>query len=421
MINTITNARMVQALERSIDAVTKETRALEQLQRGISGDVSRIESEFADAWNQLGETLLPQLDKPTLDQAARLLRLPAIGGDAVGKTLAETVQQNRSRLAAILADPSHQNREAKANEIAIRMAEVDEAIAAVKAGCRVLENARLFEELLGYRYGTPEYQVRFWQSLYYTHWKCADLIVEEFGKRYNATDFAAIAARYVDDKMAWNELIKTRNELVAQQKALDDQAKLVAELEDQITNAVPRTLASLRGRVVEHLAPLNENEVGPLLMAHPAADLAYRRVVGLKKKQEYLRALAEQQVKAPLADLSAMQAKLYADRTKMLRPKNRTRTWTEEEYRRRFQNDRAEKWQKRRERVNESRTHIVEYHHYDRWTPGSDILWWDLMSDGRLDGNFIDEVRTRPHHQSFASTNDSVDVDHSRDSFADVS
>lgn len=419
---SITNAQMVQGLDRTIDAVTKETRALEHLQRGITGDVSRIEAELDQAWTQLGETLLPQLDKASLDQASRLLRLPAISGDAVGKRLTETVQQNRNRLQKIMADASHINREATANEVAIRMAEVDEAIAAVKAGCRVLENARLFEELLGYRYGTPEYQVRWWQSLYYTHWKAADLIVEEFAKRYNAADFAAIAARYVDDKMAWNELVKTRNELVAQQKALDDQAKLVLDLEDQIANAVPRTLASVRGRVREHLMPLNENEVGPLLMAHPPADLAFRRVVGLRKKQEYLQALAEQQVKAPLADLSAMQKKLYADRTKMMRPKNRSRMWSDDDFNRRFGTDRTSKWQKRRERINENRTHIVEYHHYDRWTPGSDILWWDLMSDGRLDGNFIDEVRTRPHHhQSFAGTNDSIDVDHSRDSFADVS
>ena len=52
--------------------------------------------------------------------------------------------------------------------------------------------------------------------------------------------------------------------------------------------------------------------------------------------------------------------------------------------------------------MGEARTHIVEFHHYERWNPAADVLWWDVMSDGRLDGNFIPEVRARgPVHQAF--------------------
>lgn len=415
---TVSTAALISGIDRTIDDVNQETSAIEKLQRGVSADMMRIDDEVDQAWKQLTETLLPSLDKAAFDTAAQILRLPSIAADTVSKRVAETITQNQNRLKKLTSDDLFVNGEAITNEISIKRAEIDEAIANVRAGYADLEGAPLFEELLAYRYGTPEYQVRFWQLSYYNHWKHADLIVERFGARYKAANFAEIAARYVDEKSAWNELVKTKSVLDARQAAVDQVVRDAATAKDAIDNAGPRALTSARGRVREHLSALDDNDVARLLAPHPAAELAFRRIAGLKKKKEYLKALQDQQLKTSLTDLDAMRRKLYADRQKLNRPKNLHRSWTDDEYRRRFGVDRRPKWQKRRERWEQTRTTVVHFHDYDRWSPTSDLLWWDVMSDGRLDGNFIDEVRSRPstHHVHHTPV-----VDTDVDTFRDVS
>lgn len=417
----VTTQAMISGIDKQIDVVTQETAALEKLQRGIQQDVARIDDELAQGWAQLAETLIPVLDTGVLDRAAALLRLPTIRSAVVEEQLRKTVADARNRYAKAIADPLYVNREAIANEVAIRTAEVDDASKPLEDSTRALESEPYFEELLQYRYGTEEYNVRFYQMLYYTHWKHADLIVEKHGARMKADDFKTIAVKYVDEKAALRSLLSVKQSQKDKLAAAVAAERLVKELEDAIQNAAPRALASVRGRVREHLVPLDDNDVGALFVAVPDVDLAFRRVVGLKKKHEYLTALVQEQVRGPLADLGNMRHKLFADRTKLSRPKNWNRQWSQQDYDRRFNNDRAGKWRKRRERIQDTRTHIVEYHHYDRWSPGSDLLWWDLMTDGRIDGNFIDEVRERPrpyvHHSQPVATFD----DRDRNDFADVS
>ena len=84
--------------------------------------------------------------------------------------------------------------------------------------------------------------------------------------------------------------------------------------------------------------------------------------------------------------------------TKLIRPKNIGRHWQDADYQRRFGKDRTVSWSKRRSRIRDARTRVVEFHDYSRWDPMRDFLWWDVMTDGQLDGNFIDEVRARGPH-----------------------
>lgn len=419
----VSTQQMIAGLDRQVQLATNEVAALEKLQRGISQDVARIDDELAQAWVQLTEVLVPALDAAVLDRASALLRLPAIRGNVVEESLRQTVANNRQRLVKAGNDPSYVNREAVANEAAIRINEVEEAMKPLAESTRELEYEKYFEELLQYRYGTPEYGVRFWQALYYTHWKHADLVVEKHGARMKAQDFKDIAAKYVEEKAALRSLEAVKQSQKEKLKAAQAAEALVHELHSSIEQAVPRALASVRGRVREHLMPLDDATMAELLEGVPDADLAYRRVIGMKKKKEYLTALVQQQLKQPLSDLNAMRNKLMHDRAKLSRPKNWSRSWSQHDYDRRFGTDRSEKWRKRRDRIHDTRTHIVEYHHYDRWSPASDLLWWDLMTDGRIDGNFIDEVRDRPQpyvhhsHQPVAT----FDADDHRDNFADVS
>lgn len=421
-MSTISNHQMVEGVSQQIRAIETEAHELEKLQRGIGADRARIEREIDSAWSELAEVLLPSLDPAVLDGAARALRSPALAHAEVQRRMRETFANNQNRLAKLAAEPMVRDREALLNANQIRFAEVNDAAAAIDAGLAPLESNPNFTELLAYRYGTPEYTVRFWQLSFYSHWKNADLIVEAHGGRVGATDFAGIAAKYVEEKAAWRQLEATKKVLMDEEKAITALAKQVFDLEYANQNLVAHTLATLRGRVRSQLEPLADRDLASVLQGVPAAEQVFKRIAGLKKKHEYLASLAENQVKSPLSELKAMEQKLRHERNKLLRPKNSGRRWAQADYQRRFGNDRVSKWQKRRERIHNTRTHIVEYHHYDRWDPYGDFLWWDLMSDGQLDGNFIDEVRSRPHHvhhmHSHSTSSSALDVD---TGFADVS
>jgi hypothetical protein len=415
--STYSTAELADGLRGQLDATNTELVALERLQRGLDADVAKIDAEIDQAWAQLAETLIPSWDAGVFDRASALLKLPAIAAAPVERRLEEYVAKLRKAHHLLSSDPLYSDRENKVNEAQIKVAEVNEALAPLQGSLKILEDEPYFEELLAYRYGTEAYAVKFYQLCYYTHWKHADLIVEKHGARLKAESFAAVAAKYVDERQATHELVMEQKRCNDVLSSAEQRARQVAEAEQAIAQAVPAGLALVRARVREHLEPLPDADVAPLVASLPDVDLAWRRVAGLKKKQEYLRALASEQVKAPLTELQALRTKLTAHRNKLQRPKNMSRLWPAAEWAPRLSNDRASKWQKRRERVQYTREHIVTFHHYDRWDPYGDLLWWDVMSDGRLDGNFIDEVRSRPHHHVHHDT-----LDSQRDSsFADVS
>ena len=417
MSTSYSTADMIRGLREQIKAVNTESGELARLQRGIEGDVAKIDVELEQAWTQLAETLIPAWEPAVFNRASVLLRLPPIAAAPVERRLEEHLLKARTTLQQLSNDPLVADRENQRNEAQIRLAELDEAIAPLQGSTTALEAEPYFEELLAYRYGTESYGVKFFQLLYYTHWKNADLIVEKYGPRLKAADFGALAVKYIEEKTALTSLFDAKKVQTDKLADIEAHSRRLAEIEQSILQAVPRALALVRARVREHLQPLPNADVAALLASVPDVDLAWRRVVGLMKKKEYLTDLVREQVKASLADLGRMRSKLDRETNKLSRPKNAHRPWTAVDWNRRFGNDRAAKWQKRRERVQHTRHEIVTFHDYGRWNPTSDLLWWDVMSDGRLDGNFIHEVRSRPHQHVHQQQRDVDD----RDAFADVS
>jgi hypothetical protein len=144
-----------------------------------------------------------------------------------------------------------------------------------------------------------------------------------------------------------------------------------------------------------------------MLAPLPAAQLAHARILGIAKKREYLSALEDKQLKDALRELGVQEQKLFRTRAKLQRPKNAGRAWPDHEVQRMVGVSRTDRWRKRRERWGHTHTQIVTFHDYGRYDPVRDFLWWDVMTDGRLDGDFIPEVHARgprvsDHHHDHA-------------------
>ena len=387
--------KVLQQLEGRLKQISLETEQLHRVQRAIGADVARQDKEIEDAWDHLAEVTVPTLDVAVLDAVAARLRLPTVTAQQVIARRQATLVQASNRRVNLLADRRIQDAEAIENEVQIRVAELDEALQPLHNSTSLLEAAPLFHELLAHRYGTDEYTMRFWQLGYYTHWKHGDLVVEAHGPRLGLDNFKAIAARYVEEKTALEQLKHSRSALLDRRNEVKRAQGELAEVEASIADIDTVTLRSVRTRVKDHLRPLAEDALLSVFVNDEAGLLACKRIIGVGKKKNYLSALQEVQVKGILEEMRATTGKLARTRTKLGRSKNAYRQWPEAEVERMLGQDRRDRWSKRRERLSDTRTRIVEFHHYDRWSPGSNILWWDVMSDGRLDGDFIPEVRAR--------------------------
>jgi hypothetical protein len=396
-----------------IKDVELERAHLVRLQRSVDGDARKQAAELEPAWDLLVGILLPDLLPTTLQALVTRIPVTALSPAAVAERRTKMLTDAQGRLKNLLADGRVHNATALVNAIEIKCAELDDNIAPLQASVTLLEDEQMFHELLTWRYGTAEYDVKFWQVSYYRHWKHGDILVEKHGPRLNKTDFGGIVALYVDEKHALRTLHAERAKLVEEHKQISSLLKQLQETQALLADVDSVLLKNARTRLKEYLRVLPDKDLFRVLQSDDAATLAYKRVVGISKKQHYLDALNSEQVKASIAELDASEQKLRRNLTKLYRPKNAARVYTAADVSAMAGPDRSAKWHKRREHYEAARTVVVGFHHYDRYDPMRDWLWWDLMSDGRIDGNFISEVRDHgpsSYHSHHHHHNDAIDV-----------
>ena len=395
---TVTTRQMLTALRAQRKQVELELKALKAEQDGARTDLGRVDTELATAWEHLLAVLVPTMAPELLDRAARRIHLREIDSAQIHDRLTRERAEVQRHQASIHAQPLFQRRDAVRNEASIRLDELDGALAPLEHSVTELECEPFFAEIYRSGYGTEGYVQRFWQSSYYRHWKYADLIVERHAMRLGVQDFAGIRRKYAEERDALASLRTNRTEWRNRLRDLDQLEAKATRLAEELTTLERRTLVWVRGRVREHLDALPDLERSRMLGDDEELRVALARVSGVSAKHRYLAALLDHAIQPPIADLSAALDKANRDITKLIRPKNIGRHWQDADYQRRFGKDRTVSWSKRRSRIRDARTRVVEFHDYSRWDPMRDFLWWDVMTDGQLDGNFIDEVRARGPH-----------------------
>lgn len=415
----VTNSQLLMQIEERLQSVMLEEQALMKLQRTVGADVALQDTELESAFDALSELLVPALEPHRLDAASAGLHLPSVSAVAIAELRRAIVSKATARRDQLLADVRVTNAETIENEIEIRLAELHDSAAPLERSTGLLEQAPLFRELLAHRYGTPEYAVRFWQVSYYRHWKHADLIVENHGARLKQDSFAAIAILYVREASARDEFRRAINVEKGRLSQVRDLQRELIECQRTIADVEATLLSAARTRIKEHVRPLDDDALASLLRDDPAVALSIKRILGIRKKKGYLGVLDKDQLQASAFELRKTREKLTRTKAKLARPKRRHALHTTAAAERMLGSDRTERWRLRRQRADQARTRIVTFHDYDRWDPVADVLWWDLMTDGRLDGDFIPEVRdrgfrTRHHHvvsaRSTWQPSDGIDI-----------
>jgi hypothetical protein len=308
----------------------------------------------------------------------------------------ELAEQRRQSLSSLVAgvegDERYRRREQLldpvAGELSLKVAGAAQQLKFFNDSLAPYEEEPELRGLVERGYDTDAYGVNWWSLQYYRDWKHGDLIAEKFGKQ----SFREALEDYLRLREARDEYQKDLQAAEKEKRAVEDLVKSRADALAALENLEADALNVCRRQLREHLAYIDRQELAVWSAAAPQLIGVIKRIHGIEKKIEYLDELARRYLHAEREQLVAASAKLKAKVEKYGRPKH-AHTLIPVEQANSWLKDPTEKLAARRGRFNESSQRVQEFDRYDFYDYARDMLWWDLMTDGRVDGDFIPEVQ----------------------------
>ncbi len=374
-----------------------------------------LPSEFAR--HRMCATQLRQLREQTLDELAQV-NVPTLAPATLATVerytgygrfrdldlnayLARERDRLMQRVAEISADPRFIRRQElldpTAGELTLRLKQARDELALIESGLQCYEQEPDFLDLYRRGYRTPAYRQSWLSRQYYLDWKRGDEITEKFGCK----SFSEVRAAY-DHLLRGREVC--RKTLESLEGEIEDVRRLIAELNEaqRRLNDLPRfVLEDFRRMVREHLVLADRKQLFGWAGGDRVRESLIKRLDGVEKQLEYTQAMVDRCLKAEQHDLTEAITKLERKVAKFSRPKyagtlldpHQVQTWLRDP-RERLVAQRARFWR--------DYAVVAEYNQYDRYDFASDLLWWDVMTDGRLDGSFIPEVEQyRQQHPGY--------------------
>ncbi|HEU4754631.1 MAG TPA: hypothetical protein VFU47_16095 [Armatimonadota bacterium] len=349
---------------------------------------AELRQRLEAAWQQLGALALPQPDPAALAELAQRVRLPGL--NTLGEQSRARAAAIEARVAEIDATPLYADRESRRVHIQAQLDEEGPLFDFARQELEKLEALPGMRELVEKGWGTPRYPHRGWlryfNPRFLNDWKRADQIVEAL----KVPDFPRAAALYqerVEQATALGGAVQQlRGELQQIESLERERAALLAERE-----ALPQVLQQRAGRMLgEMLETRGKEGVSDLPAPEDAARVA-AVIEGVQHQIGYLEQMSGQ-IRGDLGQLLDRSGRLREEmrRYESDRYRYRNKRFTQEQFGKRF--GRTARYAKRYERYDRMGQTVYVFHDYDRGLGLGDLLWWDLMTDGRFDGNFIPEV-----------------------------
>jgi hypothetical protein len=385
----------------------------EDLLRENEQRVAELRARQEDAWRQLGMLALPHGDEASVAALVERFRLPGL------QSLAQETASRRAaieaRVAEIDATPLYAERERRRLRAQTELEESGPLYDYAQAELQKLRSLRGMEELVQRGWGTPRYPhrslFRFFNGQFLNDWKHADEVV----KALRVPDFAAAASQYrerLDTATVMGDTVqRLRAELGEIDRLENERAQLLSERE-----ALPAELQERVGRMLgEMLQTRGKDGVRDFPVPEDALRV-YAAIEGVQHQQQYLEELSGR-IRGDLSGLMDRAGRLREEtrRYEGNRHRYRNKRFTDEQFGKRF--GRSARYGKIHSRYSRAGETIYVFNDYDRGATFSDFLWWDLMTDGRMDGNYIPEVAVWRHHHPDYSYVPDRDVERESTSF----
>jgi hypothetical protein len=329
----------------------------------------------------LAMSVLPNFAPETLLAAAEKLGLPGIR--RAQEQLVDRDAAIEKRLQAIQSDPYYLEKDLRRLRIETKQREIVPLLSDAKNALAQLNQLEGMTGLLQRGYDTDQYPhrgfLRFLNAEYLRDWKNSDRICAALG----VSKFSEAARKYHD-----------RTEQV---EVLGKSVQIQNEELEQITGLETEQRVLLAER--EQLPELTKARVGDelyrLIQARgtddPLVQKAMATVDGVEHQVRYLEQ-THTKIETDYSQLLERSGKLReeAQRYQSDPYKYRNKTFSRDQLSKRF--GRATRYSSRVDRYDRVTNTVYVFDDYDRGIGLSDVLWWDLMTDGRIDGNFIPEV-----------------------------
>lgn len=384
---------------------------------GLAGDTERRRRELAARLDvvatQLADALLPDLTPASFQALSEKLGMPELMGILRRSRDRET--KIDARVAAIEETEAYQTRDAVRGRAELQIDEVRPLFDHAMSDLRHLDSLPRMRELMGRSYGTPDYPhrgiFRYFKREFLEDWKRAD----EACTALKVSFFSEVAARYRDRQEQCEVLGRTVHDV-------EDKLKNIAELEQERDHllseraAQPDTMRLEAGKRMASLLKSNTKLIEQLGFPETLQG-RIREIDGMEHQVEYLQSLRVQ-IEQDAAQVQERAAKLREERDRYNSNlyRYRNKQFSSDQFEKRFRRDgRYDKLYTRYERTGNT---VYVFNDYNRTSGLEDFLWWDVMTDGRLDGNFIPEVQeyvnANPNYQydrSVFASSDSSDRD----------
>lgn len=431
--STISATDFVRHARSQIGILNDSIKEVETSQRQHQEQMKALQEARNQALDELVQLSIPALSREAFASVPQLTGYRQFETNDPFERMERRRQELSARVVAIEADQRYQRRQQlldpAAGDLILKRNELERQLKIMHETLARYDAEPEFAGLVQRGYDTEQYALKWRELQYYRDWKHGDLIAEKFGQQ----SFRDVLYSYNQVKAGHAEFYRDyqllRLEIAEIESLTAERAKCLTDLENIETD----TLSACRQQLREHLEYIDRNDLAVWSAADPNRTGLLKRMHGIEKKMEYLDELARRYLEAEREQLLALRAKLDKKITKYRRPKNAYASIPIAEANSMLKDPRP-KLSARRQRYNESYQTVYYYDRYDAFDFSRDMLWWDVMTDGRIDGDFIPEVHAwREQHPGRGAAYDSglAGVDPSftspqvgptgMESFADVS
>jgi hypothetical protein len=382
------------------EVIAEQERRAGEFLRYHEDERAKVAASEAEARADLGKALLPSLDPAVIATAAAWSGLAGLPAEDLPARVVERRTWLAARIQQIEVDPGFTGRallrHPVTGSLTRELAENEELRRPALDVITTCESHERFARLWETGFGTAEAGTPFWRYSYWQDRFAADAVVALFpGKEA----FAEVRAEY---ETAKNNLQVFDGEVARIKGAIAAGEALEREHEAaryEFTHVAAVMLDRTRARVVTHLLETDASLVSQRFLRWPDARLLFLRASGLASKLTYLDGIGKKHLEEVRADVKTLRERVDAVE---FRTRRRWAPMPADKYAK-FAVDRGPRFQKRWERTGKVYQTVNSYDRWDRGRYYDDLLWWDLMTRGRYDGSYLDDVaafhRGRPDYR----------------------
>lgn len=376
---------------------------MQDLLRDYERKIGDLTSRSQEVLRQITNALVPEFTEMRLKHIAQLINNPALNNliknkEKERKSLSETIH-------SIEAMPEFINRDAYLHEgsgvISQQIAEIEPLREQAEEAIRLFESVPRYKGLLERGYGTSSYPhksiFRFFNSEFLQDWKYADILCDFFREK----DFINVLFKYKEAKNVITLLKDSTTELQNQKRRIDSLVEQHSKAEKKLDRLDDEYEGHLRTSIELFFTSNSKSTISRTFQNNSAILEQYTQLDGLNHQLEYVRELH----KKVMEEVNVISEKIHslsleAERYRADSYRYRNKRWDSTQFSKKFKRD-ENSYNRRLEKYRNTGERIYVFNDYGRASMLENFLWWDIITDGRLDGNFIPEVHdyysSNPH------------------------